>query len=159
MVGGRKLLVAALLIAGAVVVLIVSNTGSTAQYFLTIAELQDMGPRAQGRNLTISGAVLGDSIHYDGSKPQVLFTMVQVPGDPAEIRRAGGIEAVLHQAVNDPALPRIQVVYDRVKPDMLRHEVQAIVRGRILDDGRFQADELLLKCPSRYSDQLPDQAE
>ncbi|MHB1295331.1 MAG: cytochrome c maturation protein CcmE [Anaerolineae bacterium] len=159
MVGGRKLLVAALLIAGAVVVLIVSNTGSTAQFFLTIAELQDMGARAQGRNLTLSGAVLGDSIHYDASKPQVTFTMVQVPGDPAAIREAGGIEAVLHAAVSDPALPRIAVVYERVKPDMLRHEAQAIVRGRLLADGRFQADELLLKCPSRYSDQVPDQVE
>ena len=36
---------------------------------------------------------------------------------------------------------------------------QAIVRGRMKEDGRFYADEILLKCPSRYDEDVPDQAE
>jgi len=38
------------------------------------------------------------------------------------------------------------VVYDSVKPDLLRNEAQAIVRGRMGEDGRFMADELLLNA-------------
>jgi cytochrome c-type biogenesis protein CcmE len=68
------------------------------------------------------------------------------------------LAAVLHQAVNDPAARRLQVVYVGPKPDLLRDEAQAIVTGRLGDDGVFYADELLLKCPTRYEEALPSQA-
>ncbi len=109
-----KFIFAGLLIVAAVVYLIVSNTGSTARYFLTIEELRAMGDRAVGRSLTVSGAVLGDTIAYDPTIPQVTFTIVHVPGDPKEVERAGGLAAVLHAAVNDPAAPRLEVVYNGV---------------------------------------------
>ena len=158
--GGRiKFVFAGLLIVAAVVFLIVSNTGSTAHYFLTIEELEAMGEDAYERNITVSGAVLGDTIAYDVSGPRVTFTVVQVPGDPQEVERAGGLAAVLHTAVNDPTAPRLEVVYDDVKPDLLQHEAQAIMRGQLGEDGRFHADEVLLKCPTRYEEDLPDQAE
>ena len=158
--GGRtKFVFAGLLIVAAVVFLIVSNTGSTAHYFLTIEELEAMGEDAHGRNITVSGAVLGDTIAYDVSTPRVTFTVVQVPGDPQEVEEAGGLAAVLHTAVDDPTAPRLEVVYDDVKPDLLQHEAQAIMRGQLGEDGRFHADELLLKCPTRYEEDLPDQAE
>ena len=89
--------------------------------------------------------------------PNPLLCIVQVPGDPTEVERAGGLGAVLHAAVNDPNSPRLEVVYDDVKPDLLRHEAQAIVRGQLGEDGRFYADEVLLKCPTRY-EEVPDQA-
>ncbi|HEY75067.1 MAG TPA: cytochrome c maturation protein CcmE [Thermoflexia bacterium] len=157
--GKAKLTIAGLLIVAAVAYLIASNTGSTAHYFLTIEELQTMGEEAVGRSLTVSGAVIGDSIVYDPSVPRVTFTIVQVPGDPEEVERAGGLAAVLHAAVNDPSAPRLEVVYNDVKPDLLKDEAQAIVRGKLGEDGRFYADEVLLKCPTRYEEEVPDQAE
>ena len=158
--GGRiKFVFAGLLIVAAVAFLIVSSTGSTAHYFLTIEELQAMGGDAYERNITVSGAVLGDTIAYDVSAPQVTFTVVQIPGDPQEVERAGGLATVLHAAVSDPTAPRLEVVYDDIKPDLLQHEAQAIMRGQLGEDGRFHADEVLLKCPTRYEEELPDQAE
>ncbi len=148
-----------LLIVAAVAYLVVSSTGSTAHYFLTIEELRAMGDGAIGRNLTVSGAVLGDTIAYDPSGPQVTFVIVQVPGDPREVERAGGLAAVLHAAVGDPNAPRLEVVYNDVKPDLLQHESQAIIRGQLGEDGRFYADEVLLKCPTRYEEDIPGQAE
>lgn len=150
--------IAGLLIVAAVVYLIVSNTGSSAHYFLTIEEIQAMGSEAAGRDVTVSGVVLGDTIVYDPSSPRVTFTMVQVPGDPKEVEQAGGLAAVRHAAVSDPSAPRLEVVYDDVKPDLLQHEAQPIVRGQLGDDGRFYADEVLLKCPSRYEEDIPTQA-
>jgi cytochrome c-type biogenesis protein CcmE len=155
--GNTKLIAAGLLIVAAVIALIVSSTGSTAHYFLTIAELKAMGDDALGRNVTISGAVLGDTIVYDLAIPRVTFTIVQVPGDPKEVEQAGGLEAVLEAAVNDPNAPRLEVVYDDVKPDLLQHRAQPIIRGRLGEDGHFHADEVLLKCPSRYEEGIPNQ--
>lgn len=157
--GKMKFVAAGLLIVAAVVYLIVTSTGSTAHYFLTIEELRAMGEEADTRRLTVSGAVLGNTINYDPSEPRVTFTIVQVPGDPREVERAGGLAKVLHEAVNNPEAPQMDVVYDDVKPDLLQHESQAIIRGQLGDDGRFYADEVLLKCPTRYEESVPEQAE
>lgn len=156
--GKGKFIIAGLLIVAAVVYLIVTSTGQTAHYFLTIEELRAMGEEADGRRVTISGAVLGDTISYDASLPEVTFTIVQVPGDPREVERAGGLAQVLHDAVNTPDAPRLEIVYEDVKPDLLQHESQAIIRGQLVDDGRFYADEVLLKCPTRYDEGVPGQS-
>ena len=159
MKGKTKLVVAGLLIVAAVAYLIVTSTGSTAHYFLTIEEVRELGEEAWERRLTISGAVLGETIDYDPSQPRVTFTIAQVPGDPKEVERAGGLAKVLHDAVNNPDAPRMEVVYDDVKPDLLQHESQAIIRGQLGQDGKFHADEVLLKCPTRYEEGIPGQAE
>lgn len=151
-------LIAGLLIIAAVVVLMATRTESTAQAFLTVEELQQLGAEAVGRNVTVSGAVLGESIIYDANAPRVSFTIAQVPGDLQEVERAGGLEQVLHLAAQDPTAAHLDVIYAGVKPDMLRHEAQAILRGQLAADGRFYADEVLLKCPSRYEEALPEQA-
>ena len=158
--GGKgKFVVAGLLIVAAVVYLIVSSTGSTARYFLTVEELEEMGAEAYDRNVTVSGAVLGDTIDYDSSVPRVTFTIVQVTSDPQEVERAGGLAAVLEAAVSDADALRLEVVYEDVKPDLLQHETQAIIRGQMGPDGRFYADEVLLKCPTKYEEGVPGQAE
>ncbi len=159
MKGKTKFIAAGLLIVVAVAYLIVTSTGSTARYFITIEELRAMDDEARERDITISGAVLGDTIAYDASQPRVTFTIVQVPGDPKEVERAGGLSKVLHDAVNDPDAPRLEVVYDDIKPDLLQHETQAIIRGRLGEDDRFYADEVLLKCPTRYEEGVQGQSE
>lgn len=155
----RNLILAGFLILGAVIYLIVTSTSRSAGFFLTIEELQALGTEAQHRNSTVSGAVLGESIRYEPSIPRVTFTMVQVPGDPKAIEAAGGLAKALHDAVNDPTAARLDVVYHGLQPDLLTHEAQAIVRGRLQADGVFYAEELLLKCPSRYVEDLPQQVE
>jgi len=156
--GKATRVIAGLLIVGAVIYLIVSGTGGAARYFLTVEELQAMEDETVGRNITVSGAILGKSIAYDSSVPRVTFTIVQVPGNPKEVEQAGGLAAALHAAVNDPDTPRLEVVYNDVKPDLLQHEAQAIIRGHLGDDGRFYADEVLLKCPTRYEEEIPNQS-
>ena len=158
--GGRaKFIIGGLLIFAAVVYLIISSTQASAQYFLTVEELYAKGDSVAGRDLRISGAVIGDSVQYDPQSLTLTFTVAHVPGDNKEIEAQGGLAAVLHQAVTDPQRPQLQVVYTGVKPDLLRHEAQAIMTGRIGDDGLFYADELLLKCPTKYEDAVPEQSE
>lgn len=159
MTGKTELIIAGVLIVAAVAFLIVTSTGDGARYFLTVEELQTQKENLRGRNATVAGAVLGHTIDYNPSIPRVTFTIVQVPSDRSEVARAGGLEKVLHDAVRDPLAPRIDIVYDDVKPDLLRHEAQAIVRGQLREDGRFQASTVLLQCPSRYEEAVPRQAE
>jgi len=157
--GGRvKFLIGFALMAVAVVYLIASSTRATAQYYLTIDELAAKGDSVLGRDLKISGAVDGDSITYDPETLTLRFAIANVPGDLDEIEAAGGLAEVLHQAVSNPNARRLQVVYVGPRPDLLRDEAQAILTGRMGEDGVFQASELLLKCPTRYEEEIPLQA-
>lgn len=153
-----KFLVGGLLIVAAVVYLIISSTQASAQYFLTVDELVARGDEVIGRDLRLSGAVIGDTVEYDPETLTLTFVVAHVPGDNKDIEAEGGLAEALHAAVTDPTRNRVQVVYHGPKPDLLRHEAQAIMTGRIGEDSVFYADELLLKCPTRYEEALPEQS-
>lgn len=153
-----KFILGGVLILAAVVYLIVSSTKASAEYFMTVNELQEDGTAAIGKSLRLSGAVIGDTIQYDADTLTLTFEVAHVTGDNNEIEAQGGLAEVLFQAVNDPSRQRIKVVYVGPQPDLLRGEAQAIMTGTLGDDGIFHADELLLKCPTRYEEAVPEQA-
>jgi len=154
----NKFVIGGLLILGAVVFLIWSSTAATSEYFLTIDELNAKGSEIVDRNLRVSGAVIGDTIQYDAQTLTLTFEVAHVPGDQAVLEDEGGLAEALHQAVMDPSRSRMKVVYVGPMPDLLRHEAQAIVTGQLGEDGIFHADELLLKCPTKYEEAVPEQA-
>lgn len=157
--GRIKFIIGGLLIIAAVIYLIVSSTQASAQYFLTVDELAEKGGSVLGRDLRISGAVIGDTIQYDPQTLTLTFTIAHIPGDNKVIEAQGGLAKVLYEAVNDPSREQLQVVYVGPKPDLLRNEAQAIMTGKLGEDGLFYADELLLKCPTKYEEAVPEQAE
>lgn len=157
--GRLKFILGGLLIVAAVIYLIATSTQASAQYFLTIDELAARGWDTGDRKVRISGAVIGDTIQYDPQSSTLKFTVAHVPGDNKEIEAQGGLAQVLHAAVNDPSRTRMQVIYVGPKPDLIRNEAQAIMTGRVGEDGIFYADDLLLKCPTKYEESLPAQAE
>jgi cytochrome c-type biogenesis protein CcmE len=154
----NKFVIGGILILGAVVFLIWSSTAANAEYFLTIDELNAKGSSIVDRNLRVSGAVIGDSIQYDAPNLKLSFEVAHVPADNAELTTEGGLAVALHEAVLDPSRSRMKVVYVGPKPDLLRNEAQAIMTGHLGADGTFYAEELLLKCPTRYEEAVPAQA-
>jgi len=159
MLAGRaKFLIGGLLILAAVVYLIVSSTQASAEYFLTVDEVRTQQGEITGRSLRISGAVIGETIQYDPDSLELSFDIAHVPGDNAAIEAQGGLALALHSAVIDPARSRLTIVYNGPMPDLLQNEAQAIVTGRLGEDGVFYADELLLKCPTKYEEAVPGQA-
>ena len=154
-----KFILGGALILAAVVYLIFSSTQASAEYFMTVDEVKAEGASVVGKSLRLSGAVLGDTIQYDADTLTLTFDVAHVSGDNAEIEEQGGLAEVLYQAVNDPSRQRVSVVYVGPKPDLLRGEAQAIMTGKLGDDGVFYADELLLKCPTKYEEAVPEQAE
>jgi cytochrome c-type biogenesis protein CcmE len=153
-----KFIIGGLLILAAVVYLIASSTQANAEYFMTIDELKADGSAAVGKSLRLSGAVIGDTIQYDPQTLTLTFEVAHVPGDNAEIEAQGGLAEVLHAAVMDTSRSRVKVIYNGVMPDLLRNEAQAIMTGRMEANGVFHAEELLLKCPTRYEEAVPEQA-
>jgi cytochrome c-type biogenesis protein CcmE len=154
----NKFVIGGILILVAVVFLIWTSTAASAEYFLTVDELNAKGSSVVDKNLRVSGAVIGDSIQYDAQNLTLSFEVAHVPGDNLAIETEGGLAEVLHQAVMDPSRARMKVVYVGPKPDLLRNEAQAIMTGHVGADGVFYAEELLLKCPTRYEEAVPEQA-
>jgi cytochrome c-type biogenesis protein CcmE len=158
--GGRmKFLIGGGLILAAIVYLIATATLGNQQYYRTIDELVSGGQAMAGQAVRVSGAVLGDTITWDPETLTITFEMAHMPGDQAMIDDEGGLALVLHEAVTDPSRNRLTVVYIGPLPDLLQHEAQAIVTGRMGEDGVFHAEELLLKCPTRYEEYVPEQVE
>lgn len=154
----NKFIIGGVLILAAVVYLIASSTQASAEYFMTVDELNAEGSSAVNKSVRLSGAVLGDTIQYDASTLTLTFEVAHVPGDNAEIEEQGGLAVVLFEAVNDPTRARIKVQYEGVMPDLLRNEAQAIMTGKMGEDGVFYAEELLLKCPTKYEEAVPEQS-
>jgi cytochrome c-type biogenesis protein CcmE len=134
-----KFLIGGIVVAAAVVYLIVSSISSSAQYYLTVKEVRDKGQTMVGRNLRVSGYVVGDSIAYNPQVSNLSFNIVDSHEDLTATTK----------------VDTLKIVYTGPKPDLLQHEAQAIAEGKLNPDGTFVASNLLLKCPTRYEDQLP----
>jgi cytochrome c-type biogenesis protein CcmE len=156
--GRTKFIIGGVLILAAVIYLIFSATKANAEYFLTVDELKAKNATLTGQNVRISGAVVGDTIQYDANTLTLTFDVAQVPGDQKEVDAEGGLAAVLHAAVVDPNRARLKITYSGPKPDLLKDEAQAIMTGHLDSNGVFHADELLLKCPTKYKEAVPNQA-
>ena len=137
-----KFLIGGIVVAAAVVYLIVSSLNSSAQYYLTVKEVQAKSQTMAGRNLRVSGFVQGDSIAYNPQASSLSFTIVDTR---EELSSTAKIDS-------------LKIVYTGPKPDLLQHEAQAIAEGKLNADGTFTASNLLLKCPTRYEDQIPASA-
>jgi len=155
--GRMKFIVGGVLILAAVIYLIFSATKANAEYFMTVDELKAKSTSMAGQDVRVSGAVVGDTIQYNAKTLTLAFDVAQVPSDQKEVDAEGGLAAVLHAAVIDPNRARLQIIYNGPKPDLLKNEAQAIMTGYLDSNGVFHADELLLKCPTKYQEAVPNQ--
>ncbi len=152
-----KFAIVGLALLGALIFLILSGTATNGRYFITINELMARRDLA-GKTVKVTGAVVGNSIRFDADTKTITFTMAHITDNASELENDGGLAKALHEAVIDPTAKRIQVqVPNQAMPDLLKDEAQAIVTGKLNANGVFIADELLLKCPSKYAADVPQQ--
>jgi cytochrome c-type biogenesis protein CcmE len=147
------------MILAAVIFLIFTSTAQSQERFMTVDEMLAEGPAIVGDSIRITGAVIGDTIQYDPATLTLTFEVAHAPADFQEIEEQGGLAKVLYDAVNDTTRNRVKIIYIGVKPDLLRTEAQAIMAGTLDKNGVFHATELLLKCPTRYEEALPEQTQ
>jgi cytochrome c-type biogenesis protein CcmE len=154
-----KFAIAGVLLLGAIAFLLVSGTAAGSQYFLTVDDMLTR-PDLAGKTVRISGAVVGSTIRFDADTKTIHFTIANVTDDMNELEKNGGLAEVLHKAVIDPKARRLDIVVsNQAMPDLLKDEAQAIVSGQLGSDGVFRANELLLKCPSKYTSDVPQQSQ
>jgi len=153
-----RFVIAGAVLFAAIGFLIISGTANGGRYFITINEMQSR-PDLAGKTVKISGAVIGNTIKFDQDTRTIHFTIANITDNTAELDKEGGLAKALHTAVTDPTARRLDVIVpNQPIPDLLKDEAQAIVTGKTGPDGVFVADELLLKCPSKYSSDVPQQA-
>lgn len=137
-----KYLLGLALIATAAVFLIVTSMSASAQYFYTVEDLRAKGDSVVDQNVRVSGAVINGSPLFEvrDNQPYLEFEI-------ADADKVG---------TQTP----LRIVYNGPKPDLINEpQAQAIVEGHLAADGKFYADNLLLKCPSRYEEEFPNQVE
>lgn len=147
-----KFLIGGILLLGAIVYLVLSGTLLGARFFITVDEVvQD--PQYLGKPVRISGVVLGDTIKVNDDNPEqsvITFTVANYDQQHDNLAEA------LHLGAENTQATRLNVrVVGQPKPELLRHEAQAIMTGTLQPDGTFIADELNFKCPSRFENGAP----
>jgi len=92
-------------------------------------EVEEISPdEVAGRTVKMSGIVAKDSIERDAKTLTTSFT-------------------VASQSGGEGAYP---VRYTGPVPDIFRDGVQVVVTGSFNEQGVFEANELMAKCPSKY---------
>ena len=153
-----------LVLIGIVGFLVLKGTIFGSTYFKTVEELKN-DPTYIDKSVQVSGVVVqnadGDNdVRFESETNTLYFTIAHIPSDSGEIREAGGLGDVLASAVANPDLPTLEIVYANNEiPDLIYndHPTQAIVTGRLGEDGIFYATSVKTKCPTKYADDVPDQ--
>lgn len=120
-----KFAVAIAILLGALAWLAVIGMQESKTYYITVAELKQMGESVRDKRLRVGGRVVPGSIRREGRR----------------------VEFLLEQ--DSKAIPVVYVGRDPV-PDTFVDHAEALVEGRWSSEGVFQAQKLQAKCASKY---------
>ena len=134
--GRMRFIVGGALLAVAVIFLVFNAVRGSTQLYVTVDEYYAAQSNFVGRDLRVSGWVIGETIAYtqiDATTSRLEFDIVDDLSNPGQRLRI--------VAMNEPV------------PDLLQHEAQALVEGSA-EGSVFNANPggLFLKCPTRYEE-------
>ncbi len=129
-----KFIIGGALIFVAVIALVITSIDSTGAYYMTVAELNSDATALAGQKIRVSGGVVQESEDWDPVNLMLKFNMTDETGE------------------------QVLVSFHGSRPSNFSRATEAIVEGEMLSDGSFHADNLLLKCPSRY-EEVPEVTE
>ena len=121
-----KIIFASILIMAVVGWLAYTGAQENKSYYVTISELQGMGPKAYVRHLRVAGNVEKGSIERVGTNAH--FRLLE----------QGKTLNVTYQGTEPP-------------PDAFKDDAQALAIGTYGRDGVFHATQLQAKCASKYA--------
>ncbi len=129
-----QFLVAGLLLIAVIVSLMVYGLTTAKAYWLTVDEVQQQSGSLAGKRLRVNGVVVDGSEQWDAEAVTLRFR------------------------IQDEESPngQLEIVYFEPRPDNFQRAASVIVEGELKPGGVFEADVLLLKCPSRYEEAPED---
>lgn len=123
---GRRIGIVIVIVLAVIAYLAVSGVQANKSYYVTIQELQAMGPKVYTRHLRVAGNVLPGSIQHSGTNAD--FVLVE---NANKLR-------VSYEGEDPP-------------PDTFKDNSQALAIGTYGHDGVFHATQLQAKCASKYA--------
>jgi cytochrome c-type biogenesis protein CcmE len=133
-----KFIVGGAVVLGLIAYLIVSAISSSGAYYREVGEVLNEKPALTGKSLRVSGNIVTESVKYDAAALDLSFSI----SDPKD------------------ASKQLPIRFHGVKPDQMEREgSSAIVEGSLGPGGVVAANNLLLKCPSRYEEGVQKDAE
>ena len=124
--------IAGVAIAGAVLYLVLANTGTSAEFYMTIGELHACHD-CSTRVVRVAGNVVAGTIQKNDATQVIHFDIQDTAG-------------------------KMPVVYAGTVPDIFKSGIQVVVEGKLGPDGVFHAQNLLAKCPSKFQSATPPPA-
>ncbi|HEX2909417.1 MAG TPA: cytochrome c maturation protein CcmE [Chloroflexia bacterium] len=121
--------VGAVIVIAAIAIVYVAMQGSSV-YYVTLSEFMNKQAALSegGKEVRVAGKVVTGTIARDGASQAVTFT-ARDKDNPAET---------------------MKVVYTKMPPDTFKDDADVVVTGTYAN-GVFTANEMLAKCPSKYS--------
>jgi cytochrome c-type biogenesis protein CcmE len=111
--------------------LIVSSISNAGAYYREVGEVKAQNSQLQGKSLRVSGNIVTESVQYDAPTLSLDFKI----SDPKDVNQ------------------QLAVHFHGIQPDQITREgASAIVEGTLGTNGAVEANNLLLKCPSRYEE-------
>lgn len=108
-------------------VLIFTAATRASSMYLTVPELRHLGGSAVGQSVSVSGTIVGKTIQWNAPSQTLSFT----------IR-------------DDQSGQTLPVIYHGSRPDDFTNDWPVILTGTLQANGTFVAQQLLVKCPSKY---------
>ncbi|RME84299.1 MAG: cytochrome c maturation protein CcmE [Caldilineae bacterium] len=123
-----KFILGGVIIVAAVIFLVIQSINSTGAYYMTVDQLNTQAQQLVGEKIRVSGAIVPESEDWDAPNLMLKFKMTDESG---------------HEVL---------VSFHGSRPSNFSRATEAIVEGELMPDGTFKADNLMLKCPSRYEE-------
>jgi len=123
-----KFIIGGVIILVAVIFLVAQSISSTGAYYMTVADLNSQNDKLVGQKIRVSGAIVQESEDWNATELMLNFHMTDETGE------------------------EVLVSFHGSRPSNFSRATEAIVEGEMTPHGTFQADNLLLKCPSRYEE-------
>lgn len=120
-----KLYVGAAILAGTTAYLAYLGATTSWQYYVVVDECVASAPQLTGKRIRVNGRVAPGSLIIRDDRRMAAFTLV-------------GTDKSLGVQCRGPL------------PDNLRTDIEVVVEGTLLADGRLSGDKVLTKCASKY---------
>jgi cytochrome c-type biogenesis protein CcmE len=105
--------------------LLLTSMRSSTVYYLTVGELKSQVPEVYGERVRVAGQIDRDSVDWMLGSTSLSFDVIE----------------------GEDTLP---VTYEGIVPDAFAPSEAVVVEGEYSPDGVFQADTLVVQCPSKY---------
>jgi len=123
--------VVAVVLAAAALVYIAFTSFQAEVYFFTVAEARAQSEAIGDQEFRVKGDVVAGS-HY---------------------MRDGTLDRHRFELVSDGAT--LEVYFTGALPDTFSDDAEVVALGRLVSESRFEAVEVVAKCPSRYEETVP----